>query len=396
MKINKKSPQHWIALLSFAFIVIAALILRKFVKKKAHPTVLLYGHKFNGNLKAFYDYSKAQQPSQLDVYFLTMDKAYADQLKTNRVTIATTGHYKTALLIAKSACIISDHGLHCLQIALHLSNIKFIDVWHGIPFKGFDASDFKTQHKYDQIWVSSQSLAEIYCKNFNFKKEQIKATGYGRSDLILDPPENRHEVLKKLNIAQNKKIILYAPTWKQESPDRSLFPFDLSKEIFYSIMSKICIEHNAILLVRSHLNTQDIGHTNTPHIHFTPHSTYSDTESLLISSDILICDWSSICFDFLPLKRPTIFLDVPPPFPKGFTLTPSFRFGCVVSSKSQLAERLEMYLISPDSYNNHYKNKIRDVSNFVYGESLDGESCSRYSHELQNLIGSHNLADNPN
>ena len=66
---------------------------------------------------------------------------------------------------------------------------------------------------------------------------------------------------------------------------------------------------------------------------------------MLQISDVLICDWSSIAFDYLILNRPTLFLDVEPPFRKGFSLGPEYRFGPVIASLdallAELAHRLK-------------------------------------------------------
>jgi hypothetical protein len=88
--------------------------------------------------------------------------------------------------VASADCIISDHGLHALQLLLKLSDITFVDVWHGIPFKGFTADDFTIQHQYDEIWVSSALLKRLYVEKFGFKEAMVQATGLGRTDLILD------------------------------------------------------------------------------------------------------------------------------------------------------------------------------------------------------------------
>ena len=81
-----------------------------------------------------------------------------------------------ARLLASANAIVSDHGLHAMQPLLSLSNLKFFDVWHGIPFKGFDADDFRVQHRYDETSVASPLLAELYVTRFRFDTVWLNVT----------------------------------------------------------------------------------------------------------------------------------------------------------------------------------------------------------------------------
>src|SRR5690606_40302310 len=60
--------------------------------------------------------------------------------------------------------------------------LRFFDVWHGIPFKGFDADDFRVQHRYDECWVASPLLRDLYIQRFGFEPQRVVATGYARTD----------------------------------------------------------------------------------------------------------------------------------------------------------------------------------------------------------------------
>jgi len=55
-----------------------------------------------------------------------------------------------------------------LHLLLKLTDMKFIDVWHGIPFKGFDADDFRALHDYDAVLVASPSMKSMYEGKFGF------------------------------------------------------------------------------------------------------------------------------------------------------------------------------------------------------------------------------------
>jgi CDP-ribitol ribitolphosphotransferase len=80
----------------------------------------------------------------------------------------------------------------------------------------------------------------------------------------------------------------------------------------------------------------------------------------------------------LTLDRPTIFLDVPPPFKKGFSLDESYHFGKIVSNMSEMIEVLRLYLLNPEAYFREYQKKIDRVKSGIYDSTADrrvGERC---------------------
>src|SRR5690606_23511656 len=99
-----------------------------------------------------------------------------------------------------------------------------------------------------------------------------------------------------------------------------------------------------------------------------PGSIYPDAESILLVSDLLICDWSSIAFDYLLLDRPTLFLDVPAPFRKGFSLGPEYRFGPVVGSLDELVEQVGIVMQDTEQYWHEYRAQHAAIRDQIYGD----------------------------
>ena len=370
----------------FSFITAITIILRnlKLTKKNRIPIVLLYGHKLNGNLKSLYN-KLLEEPKQIQVYFLTMDPEYHALLKKKGHQTLNGLTPSTASTLAKANLIVSDHGLHCLVALLHYTDIKFADVWHGIPFKGFDQDDFRVQHHFDEIWVSSELLKKIYIEKFGFCEKIVHVTGYGRTDKLVKGEVNK-ALKQSIGLPEDHKVILFAPTWVQDDFGRNLYPFGLSEDEFLSRLSDFATTNNCSCLVRHHLNSNSTIADNYPNLYFVPSQEYEDTEDILLISDILICDWSSIAFDYLALNRPTIFLDVPAPFIKGFTLGCDFRFGHIVTSIEHLIESLMNFTNTPAHYFELYSNMHAQTEKRVYEEALDGYSTERYFNRVIKLI----------
>lgn len=390
MKVNKRNPWHWLWLGMLTLNTMFAVVLRRFIS--SDNRVVLYGHKLNGNLAAIYRESLDYQ--ELRLTYLTMDYTYYLQLKGEGISVAWGGSLQALKLLVKAKVLISDHGLHSLVLLLDYSSLKFIDVWHGIPFKGFDKEDFKVQHRYDEIWVASKFMADIYEKKFGFQREKLKALGYARTDVLVSHGNvGRAELMREYDIpVSDKKVILYAPTWKQDDVGRSLYPFGMVESEFISQIGQLAKVHRCIFLVRMHLNSSRGGGEQYENVYGVPADIFPDTERLLLLTDVLIYDWSSIAFDYLLLDRPAIYLDVPPPFSKGFSIDGSYRFGEAAKSFAELrltiakaVEATEIELVSIDEHRDRIKamvyERYADSSSSTRACLQIIENCMRTIHE---------------
>jgi CDP-glycerol glycerophosphotransferase len=88
----------------------------------------------------------------------------------------------------------------------------------------------------------------------------------------------------------------------------------------------------------------------------------------------------------LVLGRPTIFLDVEPPFAKGFSLDAGHRFGAIAGSMDQLLGLLERYLLDPAAYTREFAGKAAQVKARVYGDRADGHAAERCIARLSAVL----------
>jgi CDP-glycerol glycerophosphotransferase len=390
MKIDKTKPSHWLLLGLFGLNAVGAMLWRylKRPNQKTPRTVVLYGHKLNSNLLAIYRLLRVKHRKAIEPVFLTMDPAYYRRLRANGDSACLAIAPACASVLARADAVISTHGLHSLQIMLGRSNIRFFDVWHGIPFKGFDAEDFRVQHRYDETWIPSPLLANLYTQRFGFRAAQVKVTGYARTDALVVPQESDCAIRQRLGLGHTRgqKLVLFAPTWKQDARQRSLFPFGVEGQGFLEKLTVVCQRNGAKLLLRVHLNTKDPVTLPDDGVIPVPFADYPDTEAILRISDVLICDWSSIAFDYLLLNRPTLFLDVEPPFAKGLSLGQEYRFGPVVRDLDELLHQLERSLAAPEEYQADYGARQTAIREAVYGQYADGNSAARCVDRLRQAL----------
>lgn len=382
MKFNKKKISHWIYLiLSVIFAFVGALLRRTGIIKSTN-SIVFYGHVLNGNLKVFYEL--LEEGNEFDPVFVTMFPAYKRDLVKDGLKVLFSCSLTDAIKIAKASAVITDHGSHFLFQAYRGSDVAFFDVWHGIPYKGWDDTSFGEQKFYDEIWVSSQHFVDVYKNKYGFNNPII-ATGYARTDPLVKKQFSRDKLLNKYHLPNSyRHTILVAPTWKQDSGNRSIIPFGESIKSFFSKLDQIGKETDSLVIFRAHLNSGDtINMSKFKNVVIMPYAKYPVAEEFIGAADLVVSDWSSIVFDFMVLGRPVVYLDVEAPFEKGFTLDGSYRFGPVVKSMAELGQQISRYIGREKMYQKDFQAVLTKTEKVAYGGLADGNAADRYLERLK-------------
>lgn len=192
---------------------------------------------------------------------------------------------------------------------------KLIQMWHGIPLKklGHDMVGFEMNSgdeatykrnldsevkRWDIMFSPNKYTSEKYMSAFKFNK-QIIETGNIRNYKLFK--ENDLESIKrKHNIDPNKKVIMYAPTFRDDSKDeRGLYIQKLDLDLSILNQNKECF-----FIIRKHYMTQYLNLDKFDNI--IDGSYIEELEELFLITDVLITDYSSLMFDFSILKKPVI------------------------------------------------------------------------------------------
>lgn len=205
---------------------------------------------------------------------------------------------------------------------------RYIQTWHGTPLKrlGYDievegenAMNTKQDilEKYDDdakryyAMVSpSKFVTNRYKSAFNLTKNnphcKIWQTGYPRNDkLALAKADDIDNLKNKLGIPSNKKVILYAPTWR-DNQHSSNVGYTYQNELDFDYLQRT-LGDKYVILFRAHYfvaNSFDFDKYNG---FVLDASKISNINGLYIISDMLITDYSSVFFDYSILRRPIIF-----------------------------------------------------------------------------------------
>ncbi|MGB9979572.1 CDP-glycerol glycerophosphotransferase family protein [Methanobacterium sp.] len=194
-----------------------------------------------------------------------------------------------------------------------------VSTWHGTPLKklGLDIDEiYSATPKVKEHYVSDASKwnylisaneysTEILRRAFKYTGE-ILEYGYPRNDILYTKNQKLSLKIKKhLGIPLDKKVILYAPTWRDdEYYEQGQYKFNLKLELD-KLQKELGEEY--VILVRTHYfiaDNLDLSRYNKFAFNV---SYYDDIAELYLISDILITDYSSVFFDFANLKRPILF-----------------------------------------------------------------------------------------
>lgn len=183
------------------------------------------------------------------------------------------------------------------------------NTWHGSPIKkmGTDiASDnlsFKSKGKMNIDYMNAQSLyeADIFSRCFDIPRENFIEVGLPRNDELAHYSESyRNELKSKLGISEGKKILLYCPTFREYEKDENYGvvlapPMNLQKW-------KEQLGNEYVLLFRAHYEVTKVMEIQEDE--FVKNVTdYPSLNELMIASDILISDYSSVFFDYAIMDK---------------------------------------------------------------------------------------------
>lgn len=202
-----------------------------------------------------------------------------------------------------------------------------IETWHGTPLKkiGLDStiegnplSSQKKSHKlylensrkYDYLVSPSAFCTKVFATAFGLdklKKEHILIeTGYPRNDYLINYPSSDVELIKeRLGIPKDKKVILYAPTWRDNQHTLGVGNTLDVKAHFSKFMDTISEDY--VVILRLHYIVANRVDLTAYTGKVFDCSNVDDVNELYIISDILITDYSSVFFDYANLERPIIF-----------------------------------------------------------------------------------------
>jgi len=157
----------------------------------------------------------------------------------------------------------------------------------------------------DYLIVTSKNIEDFYSEAFQIDKSKIRSLGLPRADYYFenhDVDELKKNFYKRYNLDSNKKIILYAPTFRENEKFNNVFNYlDLAK-----FNERLSDDYTLILRLHPKINkfySSDIKIEGD----YIDCSDYKNEQELMLLADILITDYSSIMIEFGLLNKPIVF-----------------------------------------------------------------------------------------
>ncbi len=353
------------------------------------------------NTRAIYE-SMIQDPDYFDYKFIWAFNhpkkfMYLKENNPNTV-IVKRGTKRYIKFCARSKYIFTNTGMP--KYIKPNKEQKMVYTWHGKPLKRIGCSfqgesegkrskkqlikDYTGSGKRLTILTSpSPIFTPIMADAYNLSPEKRKTamleTGYPRNDFLFK--YTLEDVLKikiNLGIPLDKKVILYAPTWR---------PFKWIGGKKFEHVAVLDLEKLYEELGEEYVFLCRLHHLERDSMHFDQFpgflydvSMVEDVNRLYIISDLLISDYSGTVFDFANLCRPIVFFMYDKEEyvggANGLNFDLDFLPGPITETQEEMTEAVKDQL-AHFVYDEKYK-KFNEACN-----CLDGPDCAyRTSHQI--------------
>ena len=269
------------------------------------------GERFADNSKQLF--IEACERKNLRAVWITKSESVLKEIHDMGYEAYMWGTPKAVWTQLRAGYAIVSNGISDLEHTF-LGRSVIIDLWHGIPLK-----KVVYDNKYEKDWDSpkqklrdklinvplgkmyfvapSEMFIPIYQSAFRRKREQIICLGQPRSDIFF--ADNKPD-----KYFSDKKIILYCPTHRNEGAER----IELSKIFNLERLEKFLDESGYYFVIKKHFyHRMEVENLEAyPHIIDITNEDM-DIQRLIMETEVLITDYSSIYIDYLLLDSPLLF-----------------------------------------------------------------------------------------
>ncbi|NYT79831.1 CDP-glycerol glycerophosphotransferase family protein [Alcaligenaceae bacterium] len=257
---------------------------------------------------------------------------------------------------------------------------KYLNTWHGTPLKalGKDMSaEFMMHGNVSRNFLHATHLlspnehtSNIMMKSYDIAgifSGMLAETGYPRVDRLLNATEiKKYKIKKYLGLSNKLPIVLYAPTWR--GTHRSI-KTNVDKTL--KILKKLSKKNYQLIFRGHHFEEQALRSVDIPVV---AAGQEIDACDLLSIVDVLITDYSSIAFDFIPTKRPIIYYayDLAEySESRGLYFPLTEMPGSLCSSSGEVIKAIQISINSPEIYqrDERYNKALEAYSKFEDGKS---------------------------
>lgn len=280
-------------------------VVGKFIKINDN-LVLMNGHgyKYNDSPRKIYQkMCELGMNNNYEIVWALNEPEKVDIPGCKKIKMDTPQYFLTALR--------AKYWISCVNIERALRFKKkqqiYLNTWHGAAIN-VCGNGVPGRHDFhwgyiDYFCVCGKYDEMYFGKDLEINPNAFLRTGYPRNDVLCEMnPEKQQEIKAALKLPKDKKIILYAPTWR-ESYDGGA-SYQIAPPIDWEKWENVLGEEYVVIL-RTHPYT-----TKLMNVHFNDfvldYTEYPEVNDLMMASDVLISDYSSINLDYCIMGKPMI------------------------------------------------------------------------------------------
>lgn len=250
-----------------------------------------------------------------------MDKDY--NILTSERSMVAIGHYgikswiNVMEKIAKADMIFIDDHAPVFDWFTLDDKTTLIQLWHaGAGFKSSGYSRWgnsgcpgpvNCHRQYKYGIAGSKRIAHFFSEVFGINEEQVLPTGMPRMDEYLDPEYKEEKTIRlhqEFPMINDKKVILFAPTYRGKNRSDSYYPYEL---IDFDRLYEFCGDEYVVIF-KMHPWVPDAVPIKKEHKdRFIDLNKYPNINDLFYITDLLITDYSSSIFEFSLMHKPMLF-----------------------------------------------------------------------------------------
>jgi CDP-glycerol glycerophosphotransferase len=231
------------------------------------------------------------------------------------VTLVKRGSWEYGRMLARAKYWVDSHNLPYLYGKPE--GTRYLQTWHGQTLKmmGFDTPGLRmgpeaekarfraAVGRWDALVCPSAEFERTFVPAFEVSAELIRA-GYPRNDVLVRwaEPEQQARAARaraELEIPEGRKVLLYAPTFRDSGRGSGQsIRIDLP-----ALVEELGREW--IIVVRAHPYDRFQVRAELGHV-VRNGASFADINDLLLASDAVLTDYSSLMFDYANTGRPIL------------------------------------------------------------------------------------------
>ena len=278
-------------------------------KEKKAILFMGFDYRYTGNSR--YLFEELLKKRTEDLYFVTTDEKVD---KKYRIEPESKEMYE---IFYQSKIIVFETWTE--KTWIKSKDTVWIQLWHGSPLKRMlldsdEAEIAKVNpwhqieklieiNKWDYFLIDNENIYPYFKSSCLLEKDKVLDYGYPRVKYLIENKNNeqlKQEIKRKAGIPEDKKVILYLPTWRDYNYGRSEEEIDYD---YFPNMDKIksTVGNDYVIVSKNHVFLNNKNKDSITNV-------TTETQELLLIGDYLISDYSSVIFDAFAIDLPVVLL----------------------------------------------------------------------------------------